>query len=959
MKVSNKIQHVFILFLSLFLLTCSKSGKKNEDLQKDMDESIEITGADIDAAETGNDSADIGIDIADFEISDPGIEADVNGVELIEEEAEKDTLEYSEKDLAETDSGETLPELMTEFSGKIGISEGTGIKAVKALTPFEISEIAKNGNFQIKGMKGGAQLVMVLDEDNDLILLGWLAQDKSEEIDLSTTAVVLLFFATGGYTIPSGMWNQVLPLYSELSKPVASALEACYKTDKKCLSNGSDSLKTALEYSVKSFWENRGILIEPSTAQSGITVLAADLDLGGNPVITTQTGKISFQNEYRRWAYTFLYKTAEKKLNQNEIEINPPQKVEPGKLIPPTAGANALLSSLGDWASGKVAYGPVYVGPLKLNYDKDTEKITYRLVAVGPGNKLPDFSMTAEEIEMTVVMNVAEYSFEVMLPILGSAIFDFSKTKPDDAFKLMVGLADLFATKAPSVLELIKSGDLWGALTACITLLATNGDFQEDFIKLFVKIGALLSKEAFEEGVKKAEKVLKVLKIVDLILLYQDLGWISWHMKNSKLGDQWTIKYLPPKIKIDPDTVKLKSSDEKVFTVSVKEGGDNLKNLKLEWSCTCDYGELTSELGEKNKFLSNENHLTATYKAKPQVTGADTIKVKVSQLKEGQGANYDELGEVQASVQVFIPVIEEKIIFDDNGKIYKIKPDGSDKTELTSGSQASLSFDASKIVFVYSDDIYMLNNAEPESESNPKIQLTKTATQEGSPSFSPDGQYVVFSYKSDPDKSRWDIYMLKSEEESESNKRIRLTNYEFPVDKPSAPWSYPEDTHPMFCKAGNKIIFEGVRVFEYWTNFFAANPVVCTLPLDTSNPAEGPGTIWTEPDIIYEPPFKEIQPSFSPDGLYVAASSDRWRTKPQDDLHFEIFIRLAGSGGYIRLTNSANYKYNPVFSPDGTKVLYSQHPNNNPYAGGTLYIIEISNGSTYILTAGNCHDWKG
>ncbi len=61
----------------------------------------------------------------------------------------------------------------------------------------------------------------------------------------------------------------------------------------------------------------------------------------------------------------------------------------------------------------------------------------------------------------------------------------------------------------------------------------------------------------------------------------------------------------------------------------------------------------------------------------------------------------------------------------------------------------------------------------------------------------------------------------------------------------------------------------------------------------------------------------EAQPSFSPDGRFVAFVSDRGG-------QYDIYVMLVTGGSLVRVTNDPNVEARPRWSPDGTKLLYAR-----------------------------------
>ena len=64
-------------------------------------------------------------------------------------------------------------------------------------------------------------------------------------------------------------------------------------------------------------------------------------------------------------------------------------------------------------------------------------------------------------------------------------------------------------------------------------------------------------------------------------------------------------------------------------------------------------------------------------------------------------------------------------------------------------------------------------------------------------------------------------------------------------------------------------------------------------------------------------PGMEDQPSFSPDGSQVAFV---WNGEKQDN--DDIYVKLIGSGGWLRLTSDPARDYSPAWSPDGSSIAF-------------------------------------
>ena len=164
-------------------------------------------------------------------------------------------------------------------------------------------------------------------------------------------------------------------------------------------------------------------------------------------------------------------------------------------------------------------------------------------------------------------------------------------------------------------------------------------------------------------------------------------------------------------------------------------------------------------------------------------------------------------------------------------------------------------------------------------------RLTNNLAVERSPSFSPDGQTIIFeaveqttrTQEQEPDLEIFTVSV-------DGQNKIQLTNNEV------------DDGFPSFSPDGQKIVFVSHHANNY--DIFIMNQ-------------NG-----TELQQLTHTVSGDYQPSFSPDGLQIVYVSNR-------NNDYELFTMDSDGQNQRPLTNSVGVNLEPKFSPDGQKIYFT------------------------------------
>jgi Tol biopolymer transport system component len=212
------------------------------------------------------------------------------------------------------------------------------------------------------------------------------------------------------------------------------------------------------------------------------------------------------------------------------------------------------------------------------------------------------------------------------------------------------------------------------------------------------------------------------------------------------------------------------------------------------------------------------------------------------------------------------------------------------------------------------------------SDGSDLQQLTQNPMYDAEPILSSDGKKIVFGSQREGD---FDVYIM----DSDGSNTQRLTDR---VGYDGGPWLSPD---------GTKIVWrawhpESEQDKALWAGSMTGNYILST-PLD----------LWimnsdgTDKRRITDNGATNWAPSWHPDGKRIIFSSnmDDWHADLKQFGHnFELYLINTDGSGLERLTVNNVFDSFPMFSPDGTKLVFGSNRNMQKPRATDVYIGEWS-----------------
>ena len=539
------------------------------------------------------------------------------------------------------------------------------ISTTKLISLSEEFDVSSEGNSKVLLNADGRVLAMLTDNQDEIILMGFISE-SNREISIKSTIEVSFYLALGTAFLPEEVKNKffeefdTFPGLSEIIQTSTTnfAENPNYFESPEFSSLVSQKLE---ELNNKTnINTNEKISVDGNDIRSGIQLREDD------------TFSFSFINTYRRRSHGFIYKTEitpeegnVKTLISNIASDNP----SPFKdiSVKSTQAIREVSGVIADYGSGTgLNFFRTEAGPNALEIMEGEKEVQYKCRVIGTAiGEINSESLSNLEEEKLNELIYRTLTFELVLPIFLDAAghTKLFQNLDETKFELFASQVQIIASSIPAAEDAIKQGDYKTALTEVLKSYYNNAlgaqatDLLSALFEGIVAAGVIVNTDYFVQNSTDASKITngiaKYINRADIFLKFVDYGRILYANSNSNYLEEWEVVATNNKVSIVPEEVTAIQGEEKTFKAVIKDGElAEGQSYEYQWSTSGNYGVLRDELGKEGTSFTSSREEVAYFSSNtidlPE-EAQDSIFVEVF-IKQGQ--NLTRVNDAKAVVTV-------------------------------------------------------------------------------------------------------------------------------------------------------------------------------------------------------------------------------------------------------------------------------------------------------------------
>ncbi|MBB6052645.1 hypothetical protein [Armatimonas rosea] len=580
-------------------------------------------------------------------------------------------------------------------AGRVVFPTGTPVtlSALKVETALGAVAIDGNGSCQIPTSQTATSPTLAWVRNNTAVLYLGFVDDGDATIDATSTAVALLYLSLGGFQAEEVSKSLLL---SGLRKHAATAtlaqvVAARVTAVPTALAEGDAALGAALKTAHNALvaelsatgratatpapsrsraTTTASLLLEPAIAQSNLRV---DQATAPQTFIAT--------NQARRYCQVMTYEINRE--NKSGQRTNPSKARLVSSVWLPSTPALGFKDTATGFFSRKTAFTPVATDPITLSMNDGDAKTFFEVVVLGSSSLVGDPPVYSEpryasEVgvwrEIRADLNLSSWVADVLLGLLLElwGLRDFVAQKGAIREAVQKFRKD-YATIETRLFIAADAGDLSGALTEVLRLLATNPAFVEYMVSLSITLSPNLKSYLFADTVKNstallAKSLMTVLNVAGLVLGAGDLGAVIVDLASSEPVERWSATLVTSDVTLSPALATIAPGDS--LALSARLPNALGANIVYKWSLVgSDLATLTDVKEGKSGLSFETSGSDISLATTPSTKGTLTVTVEAVELSSG--GNRTSRGQALSTVTVNddVPFGSVRVVFDGKTRI--------------------------------------------------------------------------------------------------------------------------------------------------------------------------------------------------------------------------------------------------------------------------------------------------
>lgn len=511
------------------------------------------------------------------------------------------------------------------------------------------SPVNNDGSFAFDRAGGGDGLVILADKNNKAVLAGFSDGETTPvEISARSTALAMLFYGSGSFTLPLDQHNAIRKLLAAhpALNDLTTVLEQRLAVNPTALADKDAQVLAALQTALDAMKAGRArnaqlaartredepsvtsqMLAQPTEPQSGVIVSSSD-DLTGLQAVNTR----------RRNLILFIQQTGYEDANgvKHDADLQVVKGEFPKDWIVATNKLVGAIGSVVDVVAGNGAYQPVTSKPpIPLPvHPASAKKAFYRVTIAGPGLDPGRVPKQGDAVKTAATEMLAlGFMKDIFLPLLFSAL-DIHLN-----FNELLNQPALLGSAKGLLSILSGGGHVAVGLTSfepkevALSVIKTMTDdyvFRQAILnwltEFLIKHSSIQNVGKLLAGNILLTRLSFFLAILDKGFALGDASVTAHDWGQSNYFDEWEVTAIPPSVKLEPGDSTVINSEFITLKVQTPVKGA----LVYHWKTDGVYGHLLDTKGHSGDEFDSTADSVAYMGDQPPDTGEKIDNVTVT-----------------------------------------------------------------------------------------------------------------------------------------------------------------------------------------------------------------------------------------------------------------------------------------------------------------------------------------